>query len=185
MFKVLLKETSPVNITTFPLTVALPNASLNAAAEPTSTAPPLTEQSSPTIKTIQPINPLFLFILLSLYFLFRHARNVVSKFILGRKQVETPFILCFPRESSRKRCFLLLPERIVARNTVSRKQSRMRSLRNAVSKSAALTITAVQGVYSRFPPDMIPETLFPAIFNSLGFEKKSIIRQFFFHLPDR
>ena len=119
MFKVLLKETSPVNITTFPLTVALPNASLNAAAEPTSTAPPLTEQSSPTIKTIQPINPLFLFILLSLYFLFRHARNVVSKFILGRKQVETPFILCFPRESSRKRCFLLLPERIVARNTVS------------------------------------------------------------------
>ena len=45
--------------------------------------------------------------------------------------------------------------------------------------------TAVQGVYSRFPPDMIPETLFPAIFNSLGFEKKSIIRQFFFHLPDR
>ena len=175
MFKVLLKQTTPVNITTFPLTVALPNASLNAAAEPTSTAPPLTEQSSPTIKTIQPINPLFLFILLSLYFLFRHARNVVSKFILGRKQVETPFILCFPRESSRKRC----------QKHCFRKQSRMRSLRNAVSKSAALTITAVQGVYSRFPPDMIPETLFPAIFNSLGFEKKSIIRQFFFHLPDR
>ena len=83
------KYTSSVNVTTFPFTVAFPNTFLNASAEFTSTAPPLTEPSNPAIKTSQLIKKLFLLIFLYSIFLFRHAGKTVSNLIPTRNLPET------------------------------------------------------------------------------------------------
>lgn len=129
VFGMLLGRASPIGVAAFPLAITLPGTSLGTTTRPASATPPLARRDDPAVGAVRPVGPLFLFVLLSLCFLFQRTEGIISGFVLKEGRMRAPFVLYFPERSSQGQYFLLLPRQVITEGAISKDGRRYRILR--------------------------------------------------------